>query len=330
MALSPSWTLPLIARRRLAIVAALGTATAITVFAAGLLAGRTSVPGRSVVLVPTAAPVVLNPPPSPAPVEQVSVPELVPPTPATEPVAEAPRPRALAPTLWPECFVPMTDPDAPDAGPGARCSWDTGFPAISSDGAQIARIEVPDDGGRGYPGLSIEFLDVRTSKVARTAVVLSPDEYESADPEDGDGLGAVTPRLRAKILRRAAAVQRALVARGFRSLELLGSHDEDLGDGDADGDDAPPAAAPVPTRIYAEIDGRAVRVIDPATAAVMWQHVFADPSPVASTDLCGSWTLRGMAVWWDPRTRTVLTTQSYRTGGCMCSDVDVAQVSAMR
>jgi hypothetical protein len=242
---------------------------------------------------PVVTPVLLTPPP----IVVLPAPVVAAAAPAEEP---PPRPRALAPALDGNCVLPA------DEMPPS-CSWDDGFPAISADGSQIAIKEYPDDGGRGNPGLTIRFVDVETSRLVRAVVVLDPDEYD----EDA------VPQLQAKIDRRALAIQRTLDAGRYRTLELLSE------------DDA--SNRPADTAIHAELDGDLMRIVDPATATVLWRHRFVHPAPRRASsdddDFCGGWSLYAMSSWWDPPTGTVLASSLYRTGGCLCTDVSVDAVA---
>lgn len=240
----------------------------------------------------TPAPVVVTPAVAPVPTLEV------PPAPAPPP------PRATTPLLNAGCLV------APEGAASPSCAWDDGLPAISADGTRVATRFVPDDGGRGYPGLSIRLIDVRTSRLVRDLLVLSPDEY---DPDGGDD------RLRVRVERRAAGVQRLLDAGGYRTLEHLGTQTQDL---------EPTVDR---TRVHAELDGDRVRAIDPATSRVLWQHRFAAPGPRRTNpDFdCGGWGLHHTSVWWDPATRVVLVAQAYATGGCMCAVIQVEHVRRM-
>lgn len=280
----------------------------------------------STVLVP--APIIINVPPVVAPAVTVTVaepppvveletapvtgPETAPVTePDTAPVA-APRPRALTPVLYAACVAPLPGVDALPV----ECGWDTGFPALSSDGSTIALQLVPDDGGRGYPGLYIHLIDANTGKPKRAIEILDPNDYVAPDEDY-----AKSEKLQNTIAARVAQTNRMLA--GYRTLVPLGSNDE-LASEDA----------PVPGAIYAEIsDTGATRVIDPATREVLFQHAFGAPSPHVDPDddggMCPGWNLISTSVWWDPGTRVVLSSQSYRTGGCLCSDDTVTQVARM-
>lgn len=272
----------------------------------------------STVLVP--APIIINVPPVVAPAVTVTAAETAPvvepePAPITEPDTApvvAPRPRALTPVLYAACVAPLPGADELPV----ECGWDTGFPALSSDGSTIALQHVPDDGGRGYPGLYIHLIDANTGTLKRAIEILDPNDYVAPDEDY-----AKSEKLLNTITARVAQTNRTLA--GYRTLVPLGSNDE-LASQDV----------PVPASIYAEIsDTGATRVIDPATREVLFQHSFGVPRPHVDPDddggMCPGWNMISMSVWWDPGTRVVLSAQSYRTGGCLCSDATVTQVARM-
>jgi hypothetical protein len=235
------------------------------------------------------------------------------PDPVIPPAPTPAKPRALAPTLDPACVLPAVDedPTAPDDGidlAPSTCDWDDGFPAISADGSTIVTKFIPDDGGRGNPGLSIRFIDTRTSKLVRDALVLSPDEVDNAD----------RAKLQAKIAQRASAIQRSLD--NYRALAPLGTNH--VGDNAADADT---------TKLHAEFAGEVVRIVDPATATAVWRHDFTRPAPKrsrpAEEDLCGGWIARTISLHHDSSTGYVLATQTYDTGGCMCTSETITTVA---
>jgi hypothetical protein len=310
MDIKPSWTRPKLnpRTRRVAMIAGI---LSLGLFAGGLIAGRALTGDHVVFATPIVPPTIITVP-APAPSVTVRLPEPPPPPPpVVEPVVEPVPPRALAPRLWAECVLPSGDnhPDA-DRSTDADlrlCQWDRGFPAISGDGALIATEYVPDDGGRGYPGLTIRFIDPSTSRVVRSALILSPDEFV----EDPEARG----KLQARIARRVAVVQRTLDAGRFRALVSLG--------GSEDAADPAVTSSPRWQALHAEVSGGAVRIVDPSRSSVIWQGFFGverPGGPAKDTDFCSGWGLHRMALWWDPATKTILSVQVYRTGGCMCSD----------
>lgn len=239
--------------------------------------------------------------------------------PAPEPIVDAPveapaKPvRAATPRLWAQCV------DLNAADRATECGWDDGFPAISRDGTTIAMKVIPDDGGRGYPGLFVRLLDTASGRVTRTIEILNPDHYLEPSDTDDDATRAKVKRLNTAIAARVKSTQALLDRGGYRTLAALGAWD-DMAGHDPDGE---PAADPIAAHdtTFAEVTGdAAVRVIDPATRGVMFQHQFGikDPSPGTSDDDCSGWMLRDVAVWWDPQTRVVVASLSYGTGGCMC------------
>lgn len=235
---------------------------------------------------------------------------------ASEPPEQS-RPRPLAPRLWAQCVD--TYDDVPEV-----CQWDDGFPAIAASGKLVATKYIPDDSGRGYPGLSLRLLDATTGRVVRTIVVLSPDEYV----EDTETTTAEVTKLWKKVSARVTAAQRLLDAGGYRTMDFIGNAfplEESEG--------APTDPEPMPTQdtIYAEIDSSAaVRIVDPATNTAIFQHQFdvAEPARLSDNDgMCGGWQLREMSLWWDKATRVVVSSQDYKTGGCMCADETVEQIA---
>ncbi|MEO7731040.1 MAG: hypothetical protein ABIY55_08725 [Kofleriaceae bacterium] len=260
-------------------------------------------PVRSL-LVPIVTPVSVT-----VPAAQVVVtPAPEPPPPAVVEAPAPPRPRALAPHLAAaHCLIPIQDVEDP------TCAWDDGFPAISRDGRLVATRYQPEDGGRGYPGESIHLIDVKTGRVVRDALVLSPDEYSEAPKAQA--------KLRVTMARRAAAIQQVLDAGEFRALSVLGAQ--------RDGQDVEPPDA---TKIHAEIVGGMMRVIDPATTTVIGQYGFgvASRHPAKPDGECSGWTMAQIAVWWDPATKVTLGTPTYYTGGCMCPSETLEQVGRLR
>jgi hypothetical protein len=266
---------------------------------------------------------------TPAPVVMPPTPVVVqaPPPPEPPPAPPAPRPRALVPTLDAGCVVTF-----PGSTASPICDWDDGFPAISSDGALIATKYAPPMGGSELYGMSIHFIDTRTSRVVRDSVILTPEELSAAlyppgaavdGPPDDKQLQRYQ-RLQSMIARRVAAVQQTLEDGHFRTLHLLGS-------GSPSNGDKPSERGPGP--IYAEIIGTTARIIDSAASQVLGRVEFyiAGPRhPDDGTSDCGSWSPWWIGLWWDPETRQVLALQTYRTGGCMCPDIPTETVKPLR
>jgi len=233
------------------------------------------------------------------------------PPPAPEPGAvEPPTPRALVPSINTACVVNV------DAS--GTCAWDDGFPAISDDGTLIAIKYIPDDGGRGYPGLTIKLLDAKTSRAVSTFVVLSPDEYLESDD-------AGWPKLNAKIGKRAAAAQRALDARQFRTLATFG-RDLELIDGEPNPLSGAITGVAGAAPLRAERLADAVRIIDTQAHTIVWQHRFPVEAeyPLAGHALeqegCYPASTRAIGLAWDAPTRTVVAEVSYASGPCYCGD----------
>jgi len=154
-----------------------------------------------------------------------------------------------------------------------RCDRDDGFPAISADGKTIANKIVPPDPGRGAPGVSIELIDVATAQRADLAV-LAPDDF------DLDHAAQLAP----EIARRTAAIQKRLHEGGYRALDSL----------------------------HAELDGEAIRIVDPATNRVVMRDRLAPTTRLP--DGCGAWSLMDANAWWDRSTGAVFVTQRYAPG----------------
>jgi hypothetical protein len=195
--------------------------------------------------------------------------------------------------------TPIVDVDCmmPGQVSGDACSWDDGFPAISADGRLIAlRTSVSPPSGVAVT-TGIELIDSATSKVVRRDdVVTYGDDHR------------LPPATEARARARAAAVQRFLDERQFRTLSALGSSRvEEVGPGD-------------PREVHAEYEGTAMRIVDPATARVLWQGrwTVTRPKPAAAESDCASWDFHGVTAWWDPSSRTVLAQLAYLTGGCTC------------
>ena len=242
-------------------------------------------PAISPILLPIAAPqLVVVPAPAP------------PPAPEPEPVEVTEPPvRALGPVVRDEC-VAETDPDAQP-----HCHWDDGFPAISADGATIATAYVPDDDGRGHPGLTIRIVDVATSKVVTSVLVLSPDEYVPPGDEK-------RPALDKKIKSRAARAQ-ALVA-GYRAMTTLGTWNTESNQGREIGG------------LRAQFTDNSIRVIDVANNVVIWQRRFdvakEFPDRKLGGESCEPIFTNGMTTAWDASTGTLVTSVNYLRGPEFC------------
>ena len=283
--------------------------------------------------------ILLTPPPVvvlPAQVNVAPAPVLLPPTPV---VAEAPAPPAVpsvpVPPPNPRALVPMLDASCVIANPSVpnpTCAWDDGFPAISADGAVIATKHFPDTGYSDYAGLSIRFIDTKTSRVVRDSKLMTADEQAvmfsaetagSGDASSDDKQQQRRQRVAIAVAGRVDAVQRTFEAKHFRSLRALGSASiRDVSE--------PAASQRGPDPIYAEIVGTTARIVDSKASQVLWRHEFyvGGPEHVANEHSdCTGWSPWFIELWWDPETRHVLAKQSYRTGGCMCSEVSVETVA---
>jgi hypothetical protein len=302
-------------------------------FAAGSLLSRSDI-----VVMPRAAVV---PPPNvtvePAPVVMPSTPVVVE---APAPPPPAPRPRLAVPMLDAACVIENAVP-RPDSDPRTpTCAWDDGFPAISADGTLIATKYVPPPSmasDNPPSSLSIHFIDTKTSQVVRDSVILAPEESVPFLPKDPQAAAPENAshedpqqqqqqqqeRIMARIARRVAAVQRTLDAQRFRALHVLGSvHTSRSGES---------TSKRGPDPVYAEIVGTTARIIDTKASQVLWR---GDVSPREAKRSegsdCDMWDPEWIGMWWDPETRNVLAAQTYRMGGCMCSDKDVDTVQQMR
>jgi hypothetical protein len=304
--------------RRTRLIAVAGATVALL---AGCAIGHV-VGERSMTVIPVPTPITIEAPTVPAPVVNVNVPPPpAPPPPAPPPPAPPPPAlRALAPYLDSGCILAPSD----------NCTWDDGFPAVSSDGALIAAKQL-DGSPSGALDLAIAFLDARTGRVVRRDVLHSFDEHYilsgiATQVVEGEAetqrLERARSALYGKIGKRIAAAQRMLDGRGFRTMQSLGS--SQTGEEWTD-----------KTRVYAQFQDNAARIIDPARTAVLWQYRFGvtDDAPVVEDPamMCGGKMLRDVALWWDPATGLVLAQKRYTTGGCMCpsgSEEEVQRIPA--
>jgi hypothetical protein len=291
-------------RRRIAAIAVACAAGHLTI---GILIGQVAAQ-RSRPEPPPPPSIFVDAPAVPAPVVTVNVPP-PPPPPAPPPAPEpppAPPPRALVPHLDAACITPFRE-----EGPASpACSWDDGFPAISADGALVAK-KIYDASPSGAETLSIGFFDARTSQLVRRADVLSLKRDYDAQEQPRPGTAQ-------RVQQRVDALQRTLDQGGFRSMRELGTNTLGMSN-----EDAKPTAE-VARRIHAEFGGATARIVDPDRAAVLWQHSFSSDVPSApsnATDMCGGKMLHSLSMWWDPETGTVLTDLLFFTGGCMCPSI---------
>ncbi|HEU0035256.1 MAG TPA: hypothetical protein VFQ53_31740 [Kofleriaceae bacterium] len=286
-------------------------ACGIAALAAALWVGRISVDDAApLAVVPVVSPVQIAVPAQPPPEVTVQVPPA--PEPPPPPPAEPRRLQPSAPFLDAACLVPRDPP----AETGA-CTWDAGFPAISGDGATIA-VLVPDGPeAADHTGWKLRFFDATSGRTLREHAIVTMDEANLGEDVPHD-------RRDRAVARRAAALQHQLDAGGYRSLVMLGARD-----GMHMQREAPPPPA---DRVYAEIDGDAVRIVDPTTATVKLQRRFVSPNPHPgrSGEECSGWTIASATVWWDEPTRRVLVAQVYLHGGCMCGSDAVLHVAAVR
>ncbi len=244
-----------------------------------------------------------DPPPAPlvAPVANITVspaaPVVVPvpititppapPPPAPEP---APAPiRASTPFLQTQCVL--------DSSAALSCAWDRGFPAISADGQTMVYELVADDGGRGYPNLTITFVDVATSKVKKSVRILDSNEYDPENPR----------KLEAKIEKRVRNVHKLIEAGGYHSLQRLPHLDE----------------VNVASKLRVDSQGGVMRIVDTEQQRAIYQAsfessvVFPDHKDDVDAD-CSGMNARELTVSWDEQTRMALVTVLYMHGGCMC------------
>ena len=139
--------------RSFVIGAMIGGGALIASIAAAVTVRMPSEPSPVAPLAPVANVTVSPAAPIVVPVPIMITPPAPPPSPAPEPAPI----RASAPFLQAQCVL--------DSSAASSCEWDRGFPAISADGRTMVYENVADDGGRGYPNLTITFVDVATSKV---------------------------------------------------------------------------------------------------------------------------------------------------------------------
>lgn len=232
------------------------------------------------------------------------------PAPPPLPVIEAPAPspvRAAAPWLDAACVLRVDDTELE-----ACDQWDTGFPAISRDGTTVAALVIDDDGGRGNPNARVELIDVATSKVARTYMLLDADEYEL-------GNEPLVTKLAPIVERRTKAAQKALA--GYRSMTLVPVIDRER---HAEQTDEPLV---IPTSRYAEIEADLLRLVDPATARSAFTATIATEAPLDAPDeMCGGWYRFDASLAVDDATGVALVSQEMRTGGCLCPDIGVRMI----
>lgn len=182
---------------------------------------------------------------------------------ATPVIVEAPNiPAPVVTVNVPAPPARRSRPQPEGSPPIAACSWDDGFPAISADGMLLVK-KSQDARPSGSMGLAIGFFDVDTSRLVRQVILLSPDR-------DYDAEGKLRSGIEGRVEQRVAVLQRTLDAKGFHTLIELGSSE-------------PGVAAAEETRIHAELDGAAARIIDPARSAVLWQHSFVSNVPGRAT-----------------------------------------------
>ncbi len=299
-----------------------GMAALCTAFVVGAMLWRSEIVVAPPVVAVAAPTVTVTPPALVLPAPQVVV-QAPPPPPPVEP-PPPPVLRALTPTLDAACVMP-----APAEASRPTCAWDDGFPAISADGRLIATKAPELSAGPEHNGLSIHFIDARTSRVVRDVLIATSEELftvaEAQRAEATEQDATKRDRVFATIARRVATVQHTLDTRRFRTLRLLAS--VRLG---YSGDEP---SQPGPDPIYAEIVGTTARIIDSTARQVLWRGELGVAGPVrdeSSTSDCGGWAPWSIALWWDPATRHLLADSSYRTGGCMCSDVRVESVLQLR
>lgn len=291
--ISPTWTRPDTLRfKALRTIPWLGGAAVVglSLIAGMMLADEGSAPAvipQPIVMTPSSAPI------------QVTVA-------APAPVADAPKPMRMAvPLLAAECFGRVTaDDDSP------ACSWDTGFPAISSDGRQIAELVI--EGPMGPTDVSVVFYDVATNMQTRTISISKEGELDYDHQAE--------PQYRAKIIQRTATAQRLLDAGKFRALRSLGTHLT-----------SDPTAAPEVTgdahEIHAAWTGATMRLLDPQAGTELFRHTFsaAAPKPSKPDEECSGWWLVEVHGWWDPQTRVVVGQLLHHHGGCLCGSTTVTQ-----
>jgi hypothetical protein len=295
-------------RRR---TAAIAVACWAGLLALGFLLGEVT-SQRSTLVSPISTPIFVDAPKVPAPVVTVNVPPPPPPAPPALPEPPpVPTPRALVPHLEAWCIRAEEGSASLPA-----CSWDDGFPAISADGALVAK-KIYDGSPSGADALSIGFFDAHTSRLVRQVDILTLKR-------DYDAQEKLRPGTARRMQQRVAALQRTLDEGGFRSLIGLGTNMLDTSS-----EDAKPAGEAA-KRIHAEFGGASARIVDPERSAVLWQHTFFSdvPAPPSNpdTDMCGGKSLHSLEMWWDPETGTVLTELLFFTGGCMCSSIREVQL----
>ena len=274
-----------------------------------LLADEGSAAAPAVISIPVPVPVQLTPAPvAPAPINvTVAAPE-------PAPVVEEPKPplRLQVPMLDAECYGRITAD-----GLSPRCSWDTGFPAISGDGRQIAELAI---GGPMGTDVAVVLYDVKTSKEIRRMTISKLDGFDYDKQEE--------PAVRAKVVQRTAAAQRVLAANKFRTLQSLGEHRTGYG-----APEDPPDVTGDPKAIHAEWTDATMRLVDPTARVELWRHTFSASPPKGRTadpdEECSAWSMVRVDAWWDPQARVVVGQLLHHHGGCMCGSSNVMQVFAL-
>jgi hypothetical protein len=224
------------------------------------------------------------------------------------PQPELPAPlRATTPHLWSHCVLP----EVSDDGKPEFCNWDDGFPAISKDGSLIAFFD---------DGRSIRWISASTAATVGVAQLVSSDEYNNSEGFTH------RERIQRRVDARVARVQHLLDARGFRSLQSLGTFDARNEQSDE---------SPGTKNIYAEFSANGeTRVINPLTSSVLWQGNLQSRSsePLASViRLCPERNFWFASMWWDPTSYRAIALLDFETaedakGVHACASVQVPQV----
>ena len=131
------------------------------------------------------------------------------------------------------------------------------------------------DGTRNHPNLTVRVVDLETLSTTSEIVLLAPNEWEGARPEE----------LRARVTARAERAQRALDEGGFTAMTLAYEADR-------------PGAEPITANaagltLHWDATTRTLRVVDEASGEERLRRVVAEPATTCprapSPELLAAW-----------------------------------------